>query len=340
MDAFDVVIVPDFSGRARITFEARTLYFLASWIEFAGRSADFPLQIACIGEPPETVRRLARRANARISVHAPMSDKLGVFANKLRGFDAPIETGRLLLLDVDILILGDLSPLANLVPKHAISAAHSHSAIILGDMWEELYARLGIAPPAKTMPDFHIALHDNAITPEAGALYPSYSSGAVLAPSDSDLYPLWMEHLGVLAEYRARWTERLTPLNMLVGDEPALATAMRVLELRGQQIVMMPDPFHGKWRHLYRRSPTLEQFALFHMSSSFAAGETLEEKLDPRSMFYTNKLFRRYTKRWLKHSSSHLTEALRYYLPASLELRKLRPLMHRLHDSYIRGVLD
>lgn len=339
MDAFDVVIVPDFSGRARVTFEARTLYFLASWIEFSGKSSQFPLQIACIGEPPATVRELARRANARISLHEPMTKRLGVFANKLRGFEAPIETNRLLLLDVDIFILGDLSPLAELVPVDALSAAHSHSAIILGEMWEELYARLGIEPPAKTMPDFHIALHDNAITPAQGALYPSWSSGAVLAPKDSDLHDLWLEHLGVLAEYRARWTEKLTPMNMLVGDEPALQTAMRVLELRGERIVVMPDPYHGKWRHLYRRAPKLDEFALFHMSSSFAKGDTLEEKLDPKSLFYPNKLFRRYTKRWLLHSKSHVREALKYYVPASLELLRLRPLMRSLYDHHIRELV-
>lgn len=338
MAAFDVVIVPDFTGRARNTFEARTLYFLASWLEFAGTSAAFPLHLACIGEPSRSVRVLAERCGARISIHEPMGPKLGVFANKLRGFEAPLETDRIFLLDVDIFVLSDLAPLARLVPAHAIAATHSHSAIILPEMWEELYARLGLTPPAKSMMDFHLTLEDGIPSPEA-ALYPSYSSGAVLAPKDSGLHELWLEHLEILGEYRSRWTEKLTPLNMLVGDEPALATAIRSLEARGQQVVIMPDRFHGKWRHLYRRSPTLDELAIFHMSSSFARGESLAEKLNPNSLFYERKLLRRYGKRWLLHSRSP-REAARMLLPATLELHALRTLMNRLYDRHIAPALS
>ncbi len=338
MPVFDVVIVPDFGGRAKLTFEARTLYFLASWIEFAAASRGFPLHVACIGEPPPSVRLLAERCGARISLHQPMGDQLGVFANKLRGFEAPLETDRIFLLDVDIFILSDLSPLAELVPADAIAATHSHSAIILPEMWEELYARLDMTPPARGMMDFHLTLEDGVPAPR-GALYPSFSSGAVLAPKRSDLHKLWIEHLSVLAEFRARWTEKLTPLNMLCGDEPALATAMHLLERRGQQIVVMPDRFHGKWRHLYRRSPKLNEFALFHMSSSFAQGETLNEKLDPKSTFYQRKLLRRYGKRWLRHSAAHTSEAVRYLVPASLELIRLRQIVRRLYDNHIREVV-
>jgi hypothetical protein len=338
MQPFDVVIVPDFSGRAKVTFEARTLYFLASWLEFAGESRTFPLHLACIGEPPPAVRALADHCGARISCHEPMGPKLGVFANKLRGFDAPLETDRIFLLDVDIFILSDLAPLAALVPPDAIAATHSHSAIILPEMWEELYARLGLAPPPKSMMDFHVTLEDGTPSPES-ALYPSYSSGAVLAPKRSGLCELWVQHLEVLGEYRARWTEKLTPLNMLVGDEPALATAIRVLEQRGQRVVIMPDRFHGKWRHLYRRSPRLAEFAVFHMSSSFAKGTSLEEKLNPKSLFYERKLLRRYGKRWLLHSRSP-REAVRMLLPASLELLELRSLMRRLYDRHIRPVVN
>jgi hypothetical protein len=336
--AFDVVIVPDFSGRARLTFEARTLYFLASWLEFAGKSRAFPLHLACIGEPTVAVRALAERCNARISIHEPMGPRLGVFANKLRGFEAPLETDRIFLLDVDIFVLSDLTPLAALVPANTVAATHSHSAIILADMWEQLYARLGLTPPAKSMMDFHITLEDGIPSGET-ALYPSFSSGAILAPARCGLHELWLQHLEVLGEYRAQWTERLTPLNMLVGDEPALATALRHLEGKGQQIVLMPDRFHGKWRHLYRRWPTLDELAIFHMSSSFARGETLEEKLDPDSLFYERKLLRRYGKRWLLHSRSP-REAARMLLPASLELRSLRALMRRLYERHIADVVS
>lgn len=337
MQCFDVVIVPDFSGRARATFEARTLYFLASWLEFAGTSRDFPLHLACIGEPPESVRALAAKARARISQHASMGDRLGVFANKLRGFEAPLETDHLFLLDVDVFILDDLAPLARLVPDDAIAATHSHSAIILGDMWEELYSEVGLTPPPKSMMDFHLTLEDGV--PAQGGIYPSYSSGAILAPRRSRLPQVWIEHLHVLNRFRERWTPRLTPHNMLVGDEPALATAIRALQADGQDVVLMPDRFHGKWRHLYRRAPRLREFALFHMSSSFAAGNTLDDKLDPGSLFYTRKLLRRYTKRWLLHSSSRAHDAVRFLAPATAELIELRAIYQRLHQHHIAPVL-
>ena len=32
-----------------------TLFFLASWIEFGGRSRNLPLHVACIGEAPESI---------------------------------------------------------------------------------------------------------------------------------------------------------------------------------------------------------------------------------------------------------------------------------------------
>lgn len=337
MQSFDVVIVPDFGGRARATFEARTLYFLASWLEFAGVSREFPLHVACIGEPPRSVRELAAKARARISQHTSMGDSLGVFANKLRGFDAPLETEHLFLLDVDVFVLDDLAPLARTIPDDAIAATHSHSAIILGDMWEELYAAVGLTPPPRTMKDFHVALDDGVAT--ADALYPSYSSGAIFAPRRARLRERWLEHLHVLTRFRDRWTPRLAPRNMLVGDEPALATAVRSLAGEGQDIVLMPDRFHGKWRHLYRRAPRLREFALFHMSSSFSAGSTLEEKIDPGSLAYERKLLRRYVKRWLLHGRGRAREAATHLGPAIAELAELSAIYRRLYRNHVQAVL-
>src|ERR1051325_3921722 len=91
---FDVVIVPDFSGKRARAFEARTLLFLASWIEFAGRARGFPLHVACIGEPPASVRWLVDRCGALISVHEPVGDGLRGSANKLRGLEVDARTDR------------------------------------------------------------------------------------------------------------------------------------------------------------------------------------------------------------------------------------------------------
>jgi hypothetical protein len=333
--AFDVVIVPDFSGKASVTFEARTLYFLASWMEFAGDAGRFPLHLACIGEPPASVRELARRCGAIISLHDKASAELGVYANKLRGFEAPLRTGRILLLDVDILVLSDLSELAAIVPDDAISAAPSHSAIMLPEMWTALYARLGLTPPPDKIADFHRTL-DMARDRE---LFPSFNTGVIVAPRDSPLSALWLEHMAVLGDFRAPWNPRLKPLNMSVTDEPAFATALHELRRRGQLVVPLPDRFNGRWRHLYRRSPSMADFVVFHMTSSFSHGTSLADKLRPSAWGYQKKMFRRYGKRWLTHSTSHLKEAATYLVPASVELLRLRPILQTLYTKHISPVV-
>lgn len=333
--AFDTVVVPDFSGKASVTFEARTLYFLASWIELSRATAAFPLHLACIGEPPPSVRALAARAGARISLHAPAPASLGVYANKLRGFEAPLETGRILLLDVDILVLGDITQLAALIPDAAISAAPSHSAILLPEMWPALHARVGTPMPAHRIADFHRSL---AI--EGDAIYPSFNSGVVLAPAGSDLPAVWMEHLAALGELRPAWNEQLQPLGLSATDEPAFATAIYELQHRGTPFVGLPDVFNGRWRHLYRRAPRMADFVIFHMTSSFAYGGTLQEKLAPTAWGYQKKLLRRYGKRWLQKSASHARDAVSYLLPATWELRKLQPVLQRLHTKHVAPLVQ
>jgi hypothetical protein len=332
---FDVVIVPDFSGKASVTFEVRTLYFLASWIEYSGVAGKLPLHLACIGEPPASVRELARRCNAIISLHDKASAQLGVYANKLRGFEVDLQTPRILLLDVDILVLSDLSQLAAVVPEDAISAAPSHSAILLPEVWNELHTRLGVAPPTDRIADFHRTLDMTA----AVTLYPSFNTGVIVAPRSSPLPQLWLEHLAVLGELRERWNPVLKPLNMSVTDEPAFATAIQVLRHRGLPFAPLPDRFNGRWRHLYRRSPRMSDLVVFHMTSSFSYGNNREEKLRPSAWGYQTKLLRRYGKRWLQHSRSHFREATSHLLPASMELLRLRPIFETLYAKHIRPVV-
>lgn len=344
MEPFDVVIVPDFSGRSAITFEARTLYFLASWLEYADANGKFPLHVACIGEPPATVRALAARCGAQITQHEPAPPALGVYANKLRGFEIDGHTRRIALLDVDILLLSNLSRLASAVPADAISANPSHGPMILPRMFDELHARLGLPAPTERMPHFHLTLdmseEEASKLTESSDLIPTYNTGVIVAPRDSELVPVWMEHLAVLGEYRDRWNRELDAHHMAVTDEPAFATAIHALKLRGAPFVTLPDAFNCRWRHLYRRSPRMRDLVIFHMTSSFAYGTSLEEKLSPAALGYQRKLIERYGKRWLRHSGSHARGAVRHLLPASLEVLRLRPIFKQLYDRHIRPVVS
>jgi len=112
--AFDTVIVPDFRSPQRIgRFEPQTLLFLASWMEHAGEARHWPVHLACIDQPPESVRALAEPCGATISVHESLEQELGRFSNKLRAWDVKLQTDQLLYLDADMLCLGPPIELAN-----------------------------------------------------------------------------------------------------------------------------------------------------------------------------------------------------------------------------------
>jgi hypothetical protein len=343
MPAFDVVLVPDFSGSAKLTFEARSLYFLASWIEYSELVGEVPLHLACIGEPPDSVRALARKSGARVSLHAPAASDLRVNANKLRGFEAPLESDRILLLDVDILVLSSVAEIAARVPDDAISAAPSHGASLTSEMWSELYAALGLEPPAERITDFDLTLDlqtATAGTSTSATVFPSWNSGVVMLPRESELVPLWQDHLRVLGKMRQVWKGAPRPGNRPIGDEPAFATAVHALRARGETFVQLPDELNGRWRHLYRRAPTMREFVFFHMTGSFAYGSGLQQKLDPRALGYQKRLLARYGRQWLHHSRSRPRDAIRYLAPATVELVHLRSIQAQLYKRHIRPVVN
>jgi hypothetical protein len=232
--------------------------------------------------------------------------------------------------------MSSLSELAGLVPGDAISAARSHSAILPPEMWAKLYEALELAPPRERIADFHLTLGANV----GARLLPSYNTGVILSPRSSPLPAIWRRHLETLGGFREQWDAELRPLNMAVTDEPAFASAIAALRSTGAPFVELPDRFNGRWRHLYRRSPRMRDFAIFHMTSSFAQGSSLEAKVEPTSWGYQKKLLRRYGKRWLLHSESHARDAFRYLVPATVELLHLGPMFARLYERHIRSVVE
>jgi hypothetical protein len=341
--AFDLVIVPDFSGSAKLLFEVRSLYFLASWLEYSELVGEVPLHLACIGEPPESVRALARKCGGTISLHSPVASDLPVYANKLRGFEAPFESNRMLLLDVDILALSSVATIADVIPADAISAATSHGASLTSEMWSELYAALGLDTPVERMSDFHLTLdvqRASAGSSMSATVFPSWNSGVIMVPRESGLPALWQEHLRIVGEFRQQWRGTKRPGNRPITDEPAFATAVHALNARGESFFDLPDQFNGRWRHLYRRSPTMREFVLFHMTGSFTHGRDLEQKLDPHAWGYQKRLLARYGNRWLEHSESRLRDGIRYMAPATLELLHLRSILTTLYRRHIRPVVS
>jgi hypothetical protein len=115
--AVDVVMVPDFAGPGRRIFEARTLLFLGSWLEQRGASCDWPLHLACVGDPPAGVASLAERCGARVSIRPELSLRGQRYLNKLRGLEVESATGRILLLDADTVVLMR-RPFREPIPAH------------------------------------------------------------------------------------------------------------------------------------------------------------------------------------------------------------------------------
>ncbi len=205
-----MVAVPDFSTPARsVVFEARTLFFLASWLENAGAARALPLHLACIGEPPSSVRRLAERCGARVRVCELMSLAGSLTANKLRGLETPVEFERLLMLDTDVFILGDFSTLVTEVPL-GIAAAPVGSKWVPEALWQRIYRQLEMPLPEERAPMLQVecglqtaaqARHQEfGQTTDLTQMLPHYNSGVILAPYACGLRELWADHLVRIAE--------------------------------------------------------------------------------------------------------------------------------------------
>lgn len=273
--AFDVITVPDFSGSGRAVFEARTLVFLASWMEYAGAARHFPLHLACIGEPPASVRMLAGLCGARLTVHDPLVLRRGHHVgNKLRGLEIEHETENHLLLDVDIAILSDISSACNLAGCLAASPDDAPNVTIQD--WEVIYSSLNLPMPTRIKPMVHelgmpsfprrmmgFESEDN----QTRSMYPYYNGGVVFAPWAADLRSTWEQSiLGIAALFdeskgARRWIHQ--------SDQAGLAIAIALLQKKGWAWQRLPDRFNTRWQHLYAGYPEPSSIAVMHCCWSF-----------------------------------------------------------------------
>jgi len=254
-EGFDVAIVPDFTRRATV-FEARTLFFLAAWAENAGASRGFPLHIACIGEPPLSVLYEAERCGAAISVHEPVG--IGsVMSNKFRAFEANLQTDHLALLDVDILVLDDISGLAQFAGSVAAQPI-GKPPLRMRD-WRAVYKIVGLDVPTERISSMLGDLLDPALehlrAPEQNRklreMVPMFHGGVVFTPLDVGLRQAWED------AYRAV-SENFLPEDsswnwVRKNDEVPLAIAVEKLKGRGVAFARLPDMYHAQWPHMWGR---------------------------------------------------------------------------------------
>ncbi len=320
--AFDVVTVPDFAGDARQIFEGRTLLFLASWMENAGAARDLPLHIACIGEPPESVRRMADRAGALLSVHEPVVLANAHTANKLRGLEVERRTHRLLIVDTDIVFLGDISALRNL--PDCVSAAAGGGARVPIKLWRRLYAELGLDFPDERTPLLRAALgmppvpdgherfeHQNT---ESAASPPYFNSGVVFAAWKHSLRSLWADCL----EHGARVVapSELGSDGVLRSDQSAFALAVATLRSRGVEFRPLPDAMHTRWRHLYRGRPKPAEIRILHTTGMMTGRKSADGLVSKAPL-----------DAWCEKTRSRLTSVFRADVQRGQPLAGLRRLL-------------
>jgi hypothetical protein len=323
---FDVVIVPDFLCAEAPTFEARTLLFLASWLANEGGARSFPLHLACIGEPPPSVCRLAETANASVTVHPPVGAELWGSANKLRGLEVSGKEDRVLLLDADVMVLGDFSDLTKL--GWCIAAAPANTVQIAEPYWQRIYTALDIEPPAERIPSIRGEL---AHEPLSSAMWPYYNSGVLFLPWECELRALWEEHIRRVA---ALFNERDEIWQAVAySDQAGLATSIELLRNRKLPFVRLPPAFHANWLYLYWRKMPVKEIKLFHAFGLFSKMTAGLHGLDQELRRYRTRLIQSVVHE-CKHD--HVRGRIHRLLPAALDAYALTNTLRR---NYRRDVV-
>ena len=268
--SLDIVSVPDFSGAKAWPFEVRSLFFIAALCENAANMENCQSFLACIGQPPDSVQWLAERAGATLSIHEPLVFLKRRNTNKLRGLEAEGNASKILLLDLDVFLLGDLSPLAQM--QDCLSAAPATTARIPARLWRTIYAALGMELPTERIQSLSSELSwpmRKEAYPgqmeEMSGMVPYYNSGVLLAPRRSGLRQVWEDHIRTTAGTALSFEDPFRGYAAFKGgDQAGLATSISLLRQRGIPFVPLPDRSHVRKMHLLSRKVTFSQARVFH----------------------------------------------------------------------------
>jgi len=204
-----------------------------------------------------------------------------VMSNKLRGFEVAARTGQILLVDVDVLVLGDISGLSQLAGS--IAASPIGKPPLRMRHWRSIYEIVGMEMPSERISSMFGDLLDpereHLRTPEQNEklrkMVPMYHGGVVFAPLGAGLRTAWEETYRAISERfvpddpRWAWIGR--------GDEVALATAVEKLKRRGVPFALMPDVYHTQWPHVWGRYRWGEPRMFHVMGFLRSAGDLLLE---------------------------------------------------------------
>jgi len=338
---FDVVIVPDFDGPRAYDFELRTLFFLASWLDHAGSSKDFPLHVACIGPPPPSVVWMAERCGARISVHPPLLLLEKRYSNKIRGLEVDGTTPHLLLLDVDTLVFSDLAGLDRL--GRCIAAAPAFQPQVPERDWDTIYDRLAIPPPDRRMDSIRGELDLPPILrplyprqhAERNGMVPYYNSGVLYLPWDSGIRPYWERRILDAASLFQPGDEAWYAVGQ--GDQVGLALALAAVTGNGLPLRRLPESFHSQWMYLYRGTLPIDETKIYHATRFLVNVVHGSEDVPREILRYRNALLRRFAREFAMEA---LSKAPRLRLPPRVlpPFRRTLDLVARLWSLHLRHV--
>jgi hypothetical protein len=345
MPPVDVVTVSNFTGSIAPRFEARTLLFLAAWLENAGEARQYPLHLACIGEPPKSVRGLGEQAGARITMHTPVqADPVG-YSNKLRGLEVQHDTAHILLLDTDIMTLADPSAIGELGP--CLSILPEIWPRVPFVYWQKIYAEMGLDLPTERIPSLNGELGRlpmrKPLYPEQNqeitSMVPYFNSGVIYAPWQCDLRALWekgIRHIVATIEPKGAAGK------LVIGDDQGgLSIAVELLKRQGLPFRRLPDVYNTVSMHIYRRAVKLDDAKFFHAFRIFDR-VTSHHDMGWWMFRFRVRLFRRILQEWsreaiLTRNPSTLT---RYFLPAMRDKYRLGLRLTRLYHKHVIPALQ
>ena len=233
-----------------ITAEARTLFFLASWLELTNPRvrAAFPLHLTCVGEPPGSVQGLAAACGARMRVVDGSAPKC------LLALDAAIETPRLFVVEGDTIVLQGPESWEGL-PVAAPLLLTPASKPLAGIDWPAIYERAGVPAPTARINSARAELQG-----VSEPMWPFYQSRSFWTSAPARLRATWAHQLDGQPDERI-----------------ALTLAAQVMGVPGR----LADPHCARIAHWKAGALLPGETALFQASGLFQ-GLTDPSEIRPR----------------------------------------------------------
>ena len=273
-EAVDVVTVVDFRGENAAIYEGQALLLLASFMQHAGRARMFPFHFSCIGEPPNSVKTLAEEAGAHIHLIEPSGWRSDHFVgNKVRGLEIPTLSDRILLIDPDLIVLGDFSEVCRY--RDCLAAGLDNHPKVSMEQWRHIYESLE-EPFPEDRGSCIISEGGLPTTPRAWQHYqvprrelretlPYFNSGVVVVPVDWEFSKEWnTAYDDIAGTFHFNNRSRRSVLH---SDQAAFALAAQRSLRVGRRFETLPASLHSQWRHLFIGEPSIEEMSILHLTT-------------------------------------------------------------------------